>query len=148
MNSIIVYFFLALNLNVALALHVQIKNLCNEVRWPALTGISLGNHSVVDIASPPSLEKFADYNLTIPEPWAGRVWAKASCSSNGDNCQIGDCGHKNCNGFSSQNTTLVEFNMNNGTVWYDISLGKYMCSLLPYTDTNRTYLSRWAYSAS
>jgi hypothetical protein len=106
---------------------VRIKNLCNDVRWPALTGVSLDNHSAVDIALPPGLKEFEHYDLTIPEPWAGRIWAKTLCSSQGDNCKIGDCGYKNCNGYSSQNTTLVEFNMKNGTVWYDISLGEYRC---------------------
>ena len=125
MNPLTVYLSLALNLIPALGLvHVQIINLCSDVRWPALTGVSLDTHSAVEIALPPGLEQFQTYNFSIPEPFTGRLWAKALCSSQGDECQVGDCGYKDCNGYSSQNTTLIEFNMKNGTVWYDISLGK------------------------
>jgi hypothetical protein len=124
MNPLIVYLSLALNFIPALGLRVQIVNLCTDMRWPALTGVNINNHSAVAMEMPPGLKPSDHYELSIPEPWAGRVWAKTLCSSQGDECQIGDCGSKNCNGYSSQNTTLVEFNMQNGTVWYDISLGE------------------------
>jgi hypothetical protein len=70
------------------------------------TGVSLDTHSALELGLPPGLKQFQVYNLSIPEPWAGRIWAKTSCSSQGDQCQVGDCGYINCNGYSSQNTTL------------------------------------------
>ncbi|KXJ85150.1 thaumatin, partial [Microdochium bolleyi] len=52
---------------------------------------------------------------------AGRVWARQYCE-NGTNCAIGDCGSGDCWNYSADNTTLFEFTLKSGSLWYDISL--------------------------
>lgn len=101
------------------SLHVEIDNKCNETLWPALTG-----EPNIELPLPRALHPGDLFNVSIAEPWAGRIWAKSHCYKNGTGCQVGDCGRDNCNGASAQNTTLVEFNVENETIWYDISLGR------------------------
>ena len=99
------------------SLDIEIDNHCNETLWPALTG------QPGDLPLPPALNYKGVFNLSVPENWGGRIWAKSHCTENGSNCMVGDCGTANCNGASSTNTTLIEFNIMNMTIFYDISLG-------------------------
>lgn len=108
----------------ALALDIHIYNRCNGSRWPAITGVGLNRNSPIDLPMPPRLLQGETYDLTVAEPWAGRVWTRSGCNETGCNCTVGDCGQSNCNGLSSKNVTLVEFTIQNRTIFYDISIGK------------------------
>lgn len=117
-NLVILSQFLsALFSPLVLGLDVEIDNHCNQTLWPALTG------QPGELPLPPALSYNGSFKLSVPMSWAGRIWAKSHCRGNGTNCKVGDCGRANCNGASSTNTTLVELNIKNGTVFYDISLG-------------------------
>jgi len=121
------------------AIQVQIENLCSyEELWSAITGISLITNKIIPLDTLPKLLYGQSFHFTIAPPWAERVWARADCSENGTQCQIGDCGFSDCNQAhaSSQNTTLAEMTVHNNNMSYDISLGKGVftwCTLMMLT---------------
>lgn len=74
------------------------------------------------------LEKGQSQDYAIPsDGWAGRLWPKTGCDSNGTNCAAGEavqpCPPSGCNPPAD---TLIEFNFSNlsstNPTWYDISL--------------------------
>ena len=105
-------------------LDIYMRNNCSKTLWPAITGVNLTSKRPVNIPTPPKLSKNESCGITVPEPWAGRVWAKSGCNDTGCSCVVGDCGQPNCNGLSSRNTTLAEMAVQNHSIFYDISLGK------------------------
>ena len=120
----LLFFLSCIILTYTSPLSVSLTNYCNETLCPALTGVDPESGMVMPIQSPSCLKSLQTQILSINPPWAGRIWARAGCH-NGTRCQIGDCGRENCNGLSSQNTTLIEFTLQkNNLLWYDISLGR------------------------
>ena len=104
--------------SVTLCLDMEILNHCNRTLWPAMDSNWSG-------APEPRALKYGDtFKYNAPNDFHGRIWAKSHCDVNGINCKVGDCGKANCYMASSLNTTLFEFNAVNGTLWYDISLGR------------------------
>ena len=114
-RTLVVCFFLV---SVALSLHMEIMNRCNRTLWPAM------NSNWSGAPLPRALNYGDTFKYNAPDDFHGRIWAKSHCDVNGINCKVGDCGKANCYMASSLNTTLFEFNAMNGTLWFDISLGR------------------------
>ena len=114
-RKILVLFFL---ISVAHGLDMEILNRCNRTLWPAM------NSNWSGAPLPPALNYGDTFKYNAPDDFYGRIWAKSHCDGNGTHCKVGDCGKANCYMASSLNTTLLEFNAVNGTLWYDISLGR------------------------
>ncbi|KAL8152880.1 hypothetical protein V2J09_010640 [Rumex salicifolius] len=106
----------------------NIKNNCPYTIWPA----TLGNNNSPQLSTTGfSLGQGATSTIGAPSGWAGRIWARTFCNTDGSgrfSCPVGDCGtgQVSCNGLSgAPPASLVEITLNgNGGTQdsYDISL--------------------------
>ncbi|KAL6123577.1 hypothetical protein ACLB2K_076098 [Fragaria x ananassa] len=105
---------------------LQIVNKCNYTIWPGILSTGRVNLSTTGF----TLESGASLNLSVPNSWTGRVWARTLCneySSGNFSCFTADCGTGKieCDGnFGSLPATAAEFGLNRtgGVDYYDGSL--------------------------
>lgn len=117
MKSIFIIFCF---LSVALAHEVRIRNNCQQTIWPGLLG-NWGKET--PLSGGFQLNSGHQQSFFVGRGWAGRVWGRTSCGSNGQ-CETGNCGEIQCNGRSGEiPATLAEikFDGDYGLDFYDIS---------------------------
>lgn len=116
------------------ASQLEIENKCNETIWPAIHGV---NPQAIDGQRFVKFNELPSSGLLTNQIWrtdvpkdhnvSGRVWPRTGCQKNGENlhCSTGDCaGYFTCLNATASNTSLVEYNIENAKIIYDISLGK------------------------
>ncbi|XP_019082677.1 PREDICTED: pathogenesis-related protein 5-like [Camelina sativa] len=101
-----------------------LQNNCPYTVWPgtlASKGITLGDGGF-------ELTQGASKQLTAPDGWSGRFWARTGCNFDGSGngkCDTGDCtGGLKCTGTGFPPVTLAEFTLvgDAGQDFYDVSL--------------------------
>nr|XP_011469906.1 PREDICTED: thaumatin-like protein 1b isoform X2 [Fragaria vesca subsp. vesca] len=106
---------------------LQIVNKCNDTIWPGILSTGRVKLSTTGF----TLESGASLNLSVPDSWTGRVWARTLCnqySSGNFSCFTADCGtgKVECDGNGAiPPATFAEFELNNfgsGVDYYDVSL--------------------------
>ena len=96
------------------------ENLCSNTVWRA-SSPSIGDDD-------PVLETNAYSVFYMDDKWSGSIWARTKCSANASNyfsCETGDCGSgvTDCSGPKpTYPATLLNFNINNPVVSYEVSL--------------------------
>ncbi|GMH13874.1 hypothetical protein Nepgr_015715 [Nepenthes gracilis] len=101
----------------------SVLNRCSYPVWPGTlssSGPTLGDGG---FALPPG----ATIQLTAPQGWSGRFWARTGCTfdeSGVGNCTTGDCGGLHCTGGGVPPVSLAEFTIDGsgGQDFYDVSL--------------------------
>ena len=116
-----------------------VVNYCSETIWPALHGRNHHNNelSFINFTTPPleGVLPNKTFAFQLPdESFSARLWGRTKCKSipaNASSSSVemfscrdgtGDCGNLKCYDRTSSNTTLVEWDVTNGTIYYDISL--------------------------
>ncbi len=102
---------------------LEMENKCDELIYPAISGVNLKDKKPIYLITPPRLSKNESFSMNVTAPWSGRAWGRSDCNGTGSHCAVGDCGARDCNGRSSKNVTLVELTFDNDTVWGDVSIG-------------------------
>ncbi|XP_051172830.1 uncharacterized protein LOC127289095 isoform X2 [Leptopilina boulardi] len=101
---------------------IKIYNNCPYTIWPGILG-NPGHENFENGGF--QLNSRAVHIINAPNNWAGRIWGRTNCNSQG-RCETGDCGNKiQCNGAGgTPPVSLPEmtFTGNGGIDYYDVSL--------------------------
>ncbi|VVA95318.1 unnamed protein product [Arabis nemorensis] len=125
-SSVLILFFVFITSGIAVSATLfTLQNSCPYTVWP---GILSGNSNTLGGGGFP-LAPGASKQLTAPQGWSGRFWARTGCnfdSTGHGNCVTGDCGGVlKCIGGGVPPTTLAEFTVGSGESgkdFYDVSL--------------------------
>ncbi|CZS92437.1 uncharacterized protein RAG0_02955 [Rhynchosporium agropyri] len=132
-------------------------NQCKTTIWPALhhgaptqmkdplpAGLSL-KEGETHVALPLNIDNEPLDGEHQPM-FSGRIWARQYCGSlDGTNCKVGNCDNSSCWDSSAANTTLAEFSIKSSQIYYDISLGEFVQSILYAGDRliGQSNVARW-----
>ncbi|XP_071699702.1 thaumatin-like protein [Rutidosis leptorrhynchoides] len=116
------------------------QNRCEKTIWPAIQpngGQPLLMEGGLELKAQESI------NITAPQGWSGRIWARNGCTFNDNGegaCTTGDCGNGlYCNGAGGEPpASLAEFTLDGPLDFYDVSLVdgfNVPISIFPYDDT-------------
>lgn len=82
-----ILFFIQLTA-IAKAHLIRIKNNCSFTVWPGIQGDPEHEHL---LNGGFALDGFKTHTFNTPRNWAGRIWGRTNCDSQGK-CETGDCG--------------------------------------------------------
>ncbi|KAK9056072.1 hypothetical protein SSX86_027159 [Deinandra increscens subsp. villosa] len=118
-----------------------LQNRCQTTIWPA---IQPNGGQPVLMQGGLELRPQESKNVTTPERWAGRFWARTGCTfdvNGAGTCTTGDCGSGlHCRGAGGEPpASLAEFTLDSPLDYYDVSLvdGYNMpISIFPYDNAS------------
>lgn len=101
-----------------------LKNNCGRTIWP---GILTSYEAPSLMNGGLELKKGQSKNITAPDNWSGRIWARDGCNFNArgiGKCLVGDCGgNLRCEGnMAKAPVSVIEFILSADSDSYDVSL--------------------------
>ncbi|XP_060871291.1 uncharacterized protein LOC132945534 [Metopolophium dirhodum] len=101
---------------------IRIKNNCSFTVWPGIQGDQEHEHL---LNGGFLLDAYKTHTFNTPRNWAGRIWGRTNCDSQGK-CETGDCGNKiHCSGSRAvppASFAEMKFTRSDGLDFYHVSM--------------------------